>query len=300
MEFKSTFRTNETGLFKSVPMDVYQAAPGESNSSLKKFMDSPRGYREWSVTRRSEPSSSFQEFSTLVHAALFEGRTGMFYTKPTTYGKEGKAWNGNANECKAWLAEHTDKPVLSAVDAIDLERTVDGLRRQRHVKRLLSNGTSELSVFARHEPSGLLLKGRLDWFGEDDQGLYIADLKKTQDASTAVFSREILNRGYHLQAAMYSYLLKRLGLGPVRFFFIAVEMGSTPRINVRKLTSQAVEYGLTQLESRIDKFIQCRRTDTWPEWIDDEEGDHIPAIDLPEYVYGDVDSLAGMTSATSE
>ena len=58
-----------------------------------------------------------------------------------------------------------------------------------------------------------------------------------------------------------------------------------------------MDEGERQLDDALDLFKRCREAAAWPEFHDSEPA--INFIDLPEFVYGDVEVLSGMT-ATAE
>jgi ATP-dependent exoDNAse (exonuclease V) beta subunit len=292
------FAPNSTGLFASLSMEQYQAAPGLSKSRSDTLAVSPLDYlREITGVKKREKTEAM-ELGTIYHSAIFENRA-QYHVRPNTYGADGKKWSGNATECKAWVIAHSDLPILTEYEEAEVRANVEYVRKHPLASLILAKpAVAELSMFARWEGAGYMLKGRADWIWQDAEtgDVCVADLKTTQDASSRVFSRDILNRRYHVQAAMYRYILQRLGFETVRFYFIALEKGSAPKCNVRQLTAQAMDEGERRLFEALELYQQCRIAGKWPEFHDSQ--DSINFIDLPDFVYGDVDTLGGMTAAT--
>jgi hypothetical protein len=296
---KADFAPNSAGLFANLPMATYQGAPGLSKSKLDTLARSPLDFiREQNGVLKRETTEAM-ELGTIYHSGLFEGKRG-YHVKPETYGPDAKKWSGNATECKEWIAAHADQPVLSACHAREIEGNLGYIRLHPLAAQILAKpgAVAELSMFARYEGPGFMLKGRADWIWQDaDSGdVCICDLKTTTDATSRGFSRDILARRYHVQAAMYRLILRRLGFENVRWYFIALEKGNAPKCNVRQLAAQAMDEGERRLDDALAIYQRCREANAWPEFHNAEAT--INFIDLPDFVYGDVEVLSGMTSTT--
>ena len=281
------------GLVYDMPFEEYLAADGVSASQLKAINRSPREARV-NVQRETDA----MQFGTLLHAMLFENKH-LYTIRPDTYGPEGKKWNGNANECKAWMQAHAGETVISSDTVIELTKAERAITGHPHFADL-QLGKPEVSMFAfDYGQSGIQLKGRCDSLKVDgDDGIaHVTDLKTTTDASTRGFSREILTRRYHVQAAMYRRILKHLGYERMTWTFIILEKGDVPLVNIRRLEPQAIDFGEQQLERDLELFKKCRSFNWWPDFPDQEE--KVGYIDLPEFVYGDTETLSGMTPATN-
>lgn len=301
MEFKTKFQPDTEGVFLGVPSEIYHSAPGESNSSMAALSRSPLDYKRYKDGLVAREATEFMEYGQLFHSAVLENGSlkDLCYLQPELYADGTKPWHNGAKECKAWCEMHNDKPILSRREYEQLKAEVEYVKKHRAWASFLFGGHAEVSCFARDPATGLLLKGRLDCLRViPNGGWLITDLKTTQDASTHGFSREILTRKYHVQAAHYRRLINLLDPGvPVLFAFIPVEKGRCIKVNPRYLARQAMDLGEKVLDANLEKIVSCRRTNRWPEWHDDT--DQIEYIDLPDFVYQDTDSLSGMTAATN-
>ena len=281
-----------SGLFTALPMDTYRAAPGVSKSDLDLFAVSPRDYtRRYELTRESTDA---MELGTALHAAVLE-REARYYVKPETYGTEGKPWNGNAKECKAWLAAHNDKPVLSAAQARALSSESAYVCSHPLAGSLLCDGLPEVSAFATDDATGVLIKGRIDYLKTGADYWTVVDLKRVAEAATDELQRAIQWRRYYVQAAMYRRLLLANGAPYVRFYFIALQP-SPLRCNVQELNPRAMDLGDEWIDQELAFFSQCLQANRFPEWRDDPATGAIPVIDLPERCYPEP-TLTGLTKA---
>ncbi|MBS0328263.1 MAG: PD-(D/E)XK nuclease-like domain-containing protein [Proteobacteria bacterium] len=304
---RTTFEPGEVGIIEGLSYETYRAAPGIAGSDLETLLDSPAKFKLGIRTEETEE----MRFGTLFHSLVLTGKAD-FYVKPETYLSEDgpKKWNGNAGACKKWVADHQDKPILPAFgshSAAMLETMAMKVRAHPVAAQLLARLRPEVSVFARHEEDGLLLKGRLDGLirAERPGGPNIVvEVKTTRDSSTEAFSREIWKRGYHKKAQWYQYLLHQMRLSPVEHWYIAVENCDQARVNVRRLADRAMAKAEFDNDDALNLYRKCRRADHWPEFIDSPfPGDtaEVQVIDLPEFIYGDDDSeIKGLTEPEEE
>jgi hypothetical protein len=291
------FTAGKVGAFADMSFADYRAAKGINKSGLSVMRDNPRRFILEQRGQINKPTTAAMQYGSLLHEQVFFGRADI-HIQPETYGPEEKPWNNNAKECRAWRATHADKPCLTEPEAQQLGFEADCVLEHPQAAALIKGGHPELSIFARAEGTGHMLKGRLDYYGEDISGPYFVDLKTTIDASTYAFSAEIYKRRYHVQFALYRRILVSLGVPDVRVFVIALEKGALPRCNVRQIAGEALDIGDADLDADLALYRQFRRADWWPDFADKEYDRHgIPSINLPDYVLARSDNLSGMTLA---
>jgi len=300
----SAFSPNTVGAWSGVPMEVYHASPGESNSGLALLARSPLRYRmsKDGLLPNPEPTKD-QILGTMIHSVVNEGIEPAYHLRPDTYGPENKKWTMSANVCKEWVAARQDKPILDSYEALMLNSVAGCVQQNPKAMRLLKGATMEVSACAYNPELSLtaLLRVRFDVLNSDDQGYFWVETKSTRDASTFAFQREILKRGYHAQCALYRRVLERLTGEKARCYIMAIEKDATvPRVNVRQLTKAAMDLGDKIIDERLKMLKQCKLGNYWPALPDEEQNETIQMIDLPEWCYSDVDQLAGMTEVTAD
>ena len=243
-----------------LPMEAYRAAPGISKLALDIFHDCLADYEAYLDGRLPSRTTDAMEYGTLLHALVLDEPL-RFHVHPATYGPDAKKWNNSATECKEWNAAHSDRAVLSPAEATALNATASAVRRDPKAKRLLDAAElTEASCFVTDAATRLRLKGRPDIIGPD----FICDLKTAADASTWAFAGSIGKYRYHVQAAMYRRILGQLGRDTKHWYFIVVESGSWPRVNVRRLTDLAIVQGEVDLESDLAQLQECMEDGCWP------------------------------------
>jgi exodeoxyribonuclease VIII len=256
-----------------LPATDYRAAEGISKSELDDFAICPAFYnakKRGLIERESTPA---MQFGTLLHGLVLDG-VADYHIKPdgmTFASKDGKAWRD----------QHQDKAIISQSEANELHHAAGAILKHRHAAPLFGIGDAEASLFGIHRESGLLIKGRADWLGSN----HIVDIKTTADASNRGLSKSILSFRYHVQAAMYLELAKQNGREVDGFYFIAIERGEFPLINVRKLSQEAIELGKIVLDKQLRDLAECINSDTWPDYSG--KTDKASEIDLPPFAYTD-------------
>jgi len=273
---------------------VYRAAPGLTQSDLNRFAESPALFK---YTERQDTAA--MSFGRALHSLLLQGQT-RYVIKPQTYGPDEKPWHGGARECKDWMVQNADKTIFSADEADALECAVRHALAHETVAHLLAGAYKELAVFGASQTGAAWGKGRMDAVNFRGDRVQVIDVKTTQDARLSAFSKTILQRGYHRQAAWYRRLISQFLDKAVRveFWFVAVEVDPIPRVNVWKLEEAALDYADDELDKLIEKLDQCKQTGRWPDYHDKDVG-LMGTIDLPKWVYGDETELSGMTKGTA-
>lgn len=266
------------GLWSGVSMEVYHAHPAISSTALRVLLRSPLTFRRMIDGELENEPTDAMEFGTCQHAALFERRFD-FHIQPETYGPENKPWSGNSGECKKWLAEHSDKPVLSASQARKLSEAVGYIRAHPKGQRYIRGGHAEVSVIAGG------MKARPDYLIiHPDNTCTIVDLKTTTDASRVAFGRECLNREYHIQFAWYKDTLAAIGLTVVSVKVLALQKGKLPLLNVLEFSPAALRLGQQKCMEALALLAQCEANDYWPEWAEDDPKE-VKLLELPEYAF---------------
>ena len=266
------------GLWLGVPNSIYHASDHLSSSMIRVLMRSPLEYKRTIDGIIKRESTDAMDYGTAAHAAILEGRMDAFYIRPDTYA-DGKPWNGNASFCKEWADAHSDKPVVSAKQVQELSAASEYVHSHPQAKRILCGGNYEVSVFSKGE------KARCDFLKIDGDSAIVADLKTCKDASTFEFSKEIVNRGYHIQFAWYRRVLSAVGIKHFRFYFIALQKGQMPLVNVLEMHPMAMDAADKKIADALDVLQKCIANNYWPEWSDFDGTHEIKTVDIPEWEY---------------
>jgi hypothetical protein len=176
--------------------------------------------------------------------------------------------------------------VLTRYEQETLRIETEYCRNHPKVKRLLKSGRCEVSGFA---PG---IRARFDHLRTVKGTTIVTDLKTCRDASSEACGREIVQRGYHVQAAWYRSVLRALGRKSVEWYFIFLQKGREPLVNVFNLCPLAMDVADKQIADALLMLDRCEASNIWPEWPDYDGTDDIKQIDLPAYAYPE-DELTG-------
>lgn len=271
-----------TGIQMGLDEDFYHSQTwAVSNSDLKVFGgDSPAHYlarlkgAPEDDSALTEDERKTQVMGRLVHLAILEpkrfARESSHYVKPLTYTDEKKvekAWNGNANVCKAWIEEHADKPVINEKEERRIIGARDAVLAHPVAGALLSGpGSNEVSVFAKHPATGLRLRMRADRLTEDVEGRpWCVDLKSCPNVD--YFVKSARDFRYDVQCAFYLDVLELAAIDDAAFCFVAFELA--PRFGIHAVRvvmfdHETITTARGRYEGELVRFSECRRTDTWP------------------------------------
>lgn len=259
----------------------YLSLPMASKHTLDALAESP--LHAWEAMHLPpDPPSDAMILGAVLDTLLCEpGKLeDRCHLRPATYG-DGKKWNGNATECREWMASHIDKPIVPA-DMLWQARTMEtAIRNEPKAAKLLTGMTQVTLTWKDH---GLDLKGRPDIVGDR----WAADIKSSRSANARAMSSAIHAYRYHVQAAMYQLGLEKNGRECSTFYFIFVDKGERPKVNVRYLAGRALDLGRFIYTHQLGALAECMKADRWPGYSGD--GDEIQPIDLPAWAH-DVEKL---------
>jgi hypothetical protein len=266
----------KTGVLQ-LAMPDYLAAHGVSQSMLKKLARSPAHLKH--AIEHPEPDTPDQKIGTITHVAVFEPDRleSCCHVKPANYQSaktsEWKKWNGNATECKDWIAARLDRPIISQDDFTRVLGIRDAVSRHPAAALALKDGKAEQSLFIEDPDTGLQLKCRADFLtGNAD-----VDLKTCVDASPAGFAKSVANFGYDLQAAMTLDICGFLGLGVEHIIFIAAEKEPPYAVGVYELDARALEVGRNKYRRLLNRYLLCVAEDRWPAYSQNIEYLSLPS-----------------------
>ncbi|MBP47188.1 MAG: hypothetical protein CMH53_04555 [Myxococcales bacterium] len=276
------------------PDSAYRKAEGISQSELKEVLRSPA---HWAARYGPDASPTFPSIAMIIgialHCKLLEPEIfDSQFVDRSSLDKE-----LNVAELKAALDDEgieykksSKKPELEALlypegKPIDKRTSlsgddfaiVQGMAEATRAHPIAGNWFdpgrknfrrgNELSMYV--EPSadtyGLPIKGRLDRLEKTADGWMILDLKTTDDASPSVFQKKSFSMGYHIQAAFYTDLVKKvLDADNVEFIFCAMERRRPHGIALYKASEDMIEIGRTQYKKALKELAFCKSRDLFP------------------------------------
>lgn len=258
------------GIYQDMSNEAYHGGPGLSKSGLDLLAKSPYLFR---YRPKIEPTKALL-IGSAFHAATLEPHTfpSLFAVAPEVNART----NAGKAELELFKQANAGKSILAMEDAEKVAAMAQAARNHPIAAALLACGVAETSIFHRDEATGELLKCRPDWMVDD----LLVDLKSTEDASAAGFSRSCWNYRYHVQAAYYLDIANAvMDRRFTAFVFIAVEKAQPYQVAVYHADYEMIMAGRMEYRRLVDLYHNCRVADRWPGL----NGERIESIGLPRW-----------------
>lgn len=256
---------NEILYKENCPEPIYHASIGIGSTALKKFDDCPARFIAYEKNNRYQESPS-KWLGSALHCYVLEPE--LFHDRYRCLPSSIKNRNSNAfrelqgdNPNVYYFSDtHFEKIHLMGSSIID---------KYAH---LLRDGKKEFSCWRRDPHSTLVYKCRIDCFHND----VIFDLKTAESCKPHIFQANAARYGYHIQDALYSWIVKAQGFG-----FIVVE-------NSGEFLCELIEYDPVNrqlmadyLETIFQRLRHATREKSFPGYAIHGESS---VIELPYYI----------------
>lgn len=249
-----------------VDNQAYHADRGaDSSSSLKVARRSLELYESVYITGDSKPTEPSAEmiFGSAFHCALLEPEefAGRYVYEPEEI--DGEPINRRLKKHREYLEglqQDNDRTVLPAAAAVRIMGMMNMVDENPAARKLMESGLPEVAVrftLGHDQVAGFPLKAMFDFVSAEDG--VIVDVKTTRlSGNSDVFSREIANREYHCQAALYCEAFRQLYGELPDFYWLFVHSDEPYETYIFKMGEATREIGMEiQLET-IGKLQAAR------------------------------------------
>lgn len=252
--------------------EKYHSMPAVSSSQLKEVLRSPAHYFAKYVADDREPTEATadMQLGSAAHVLFLEpqlfDREVVVAPECDRRTKVGKA---------AWeqFSELSQGKIIITADQL---KSVQGMvlsLRAHPFNRIVMEGKGhrEASIFYRDLESGLACRVRPDYHiapcADWPNGL-ILDLKTTEDARPAAFSRKIANLGYHTSAAMYCDGFQAYYQTDTRpeFLWLVIERSRPYACAAYQATDETLFIGHAKKREALELIAHCQRMGQWPSY----------------------------------
>jgi len=249
------------GIHYEIPADVYHRKVKGlvSKGALDRFAHAPASYLHWlSEEERETPALMF---GRAFHCAVLEPDefTRLWAVEPE-FGDCRKTENKKRRD--AWRAENASKGHVSAEDWARALGMAASLRRHAVIGSLLARGRAEVTARWRDSETGLQAKARADIHAAEWQS--ILDLKTTEDARAAAFSRSCEQYRYDGQEAHYVRGFGALDAPVEHFVFGVCEKDPPYLCAAYTLHAESVMEADAINRSLMRRMADCLASDSWP------------------------------------
>lgn len=223
-----------------LPIQVYHHpdCPGLSSTSLKLIMERSFAHHEAKVeTQALRFGNAFHCYNN--EPQLFQN---TYKVIPTENKKSGDWRSGKK------AAEAEEKIPLSGSEFKLIQVMSKKLWSHPEAKTFFDGASFERTFFSRCKATGIMRKCRVDI----QNGITLADLKSTENASKAAFGRDARKFGYDISAAYYSDIVSDVYDEPIdRFYLIACEKPEPNEIAVYPVSDNS----MFKAQERIDETL---------------------------------------------
>lgn len=259
-------------LTSGVPFADYLALPGEHFSSLKALDMSPLHYRHALAHPASETAP--MTLGRITHAMILTPAAPPEIAIYDGAMRRGKRW-------EAFKEDHPGKAILLRGDPAVVTALAMRAAVERHpiARELLRAGEGEVTM--TWEVDGVACRGRLDWLWSSG----IVELKTTRSIHPRAFAREVAQRLYHVQLALYTDgLTAVLGHAPPELpILIAIENTPPHDVCVYRVGFDSLEAGQRKVDGWLRTIRECRASGQWPGC----GGDGVLDLRLPDWALAD-------------
>jgi hypothetical protein len=259
----SDFIVTEPGIYHDVPEDTYHADPvpeGSLSVSGAKVLLPPGTPEKYHWTRTHPEKKDAFDFGTAAHSLVLQGEEAYQATVKVLPFDDWRTKDAQTKKAEAVAAGLV--PLLTKDDE-KVRAMAAKLREHKEAMETfdMSRGAAEVSAFRRDPETGVWLRSRFDYLGDE----IIGDYKTTTSCDPGHFSRDAAKFRYHMQQAWYEDMAVGLGLiERPRFRFVAQEKEAPYAVNVIVLDDFGVRTGRALNREAIDIYSQCVTFDDWP------------------------------------
>ncbi|OED40265.1 hypothetical protein ACH42_17290 [Endozoicomonas sp. (ex Bugula neritina AB1)] len=171
-------------------------------------------------------------------------------------------------EAKAKIITEADMDLCSGVMA--------SVQAHSKASKAFSRGVAESSIYWNDAETGILCRGRMDYYRED-LGI-IFDLKSCVDARYSKFQRDVMNYHYHMKAAWYLVGCRTLGLPANGFAWLAIEKEAPYAIGLYMASEDMLQLGGEKMRSLLLHYSECQKSGIWNGYPDE-----FSTMELPQW-----------------
>lgn len=207
-----------------------------SYSALMQFAKSPNHYIHYRDSK-FEPTAAMEKGS-LIHKLILE---------PDKVDIELAIWKGKVRRGKEWdefQAANNGKMIIKESDYYEAKHIADRVLGNETVMPLLNQITQTEFYFKFDYDDEIIVHGFKDGAGDD----IVMDLKTGSDVSPRKFRRSIIDLGYHVQGALYTWENRE------PYYILGVETTAPYNVQMFRLDEEFIEAGRNYVTHLINTF----------------------------------------------
>ena len=278
----------DNGIYDNISNEKYHTDKKSYSSSLVKLMHTP-ALAKYYMTNPLEYKDVYR-IGTAIHTYVLEpDKFNDNYFTGISAPRRGAA---NLSEWDEFFASHnayditqlkaadwfqefekqTGKSILTSDELQQIIAMSKSVQSNDRAVELLHGGKAEQSIYWTDEETGLKLRVRPDYLGDE-----ISDLKSVKSAYAPFFAKSAYDLGYHISQAMYQDGVNSITHEDKPFNFICVEKQPPYLCAVHAFDRESSEEASRQYRNYVTKLASCIEFDYWEGLKDDSE------MSLPAY-----------------
>lgn len=253
--------------FSDMPDEMYHCGPGVSRSDLMLFDESPYKFYRQKIaqTQLPRPTTPAMAFGSLAHLAILQPHLLDERVIQAPHN------DGRKKDYKDFVEANSDKQVVKPrwMDEFANMKQMIAERAPEPVLRAINRGYAESTWFT---DDALPIKARPDLLYPD--GGLILDLKTAASCDPKKFRYSVYTSNYHVQNALYSYVLQSHGI-EVDFVFMVIEKQKSSSadewavndIAFYKLPAEMLDEGYEKFHRNYNELADLVERNGWSELI---------------------------------
>lgn len=268
MDFDAGERITEAGAYDAISLEDYHGreicdGPSLSSTSIKLINDCPLRYWHASHFNPERPvvDKPHFRFGAAIHEAL---------THDVQFWSKIKTWpNWRTNKAKEerdeWQA--AGNWAFRDDELVAIKGMLAALRNDRLSREAFSGeGYVEQTIAWRHPDTGIWLRTRPDW--RPQKMLFVPDYKTATSSRPDQFVRQLINLGYHIQAALIQDGCKAVFDVEPRIMFVAQEKVEPYIPAVIECPPDAIRIGRMLVAKACRRLQECVEKQHFPGYTD--------------------------------
>lgn len=245
---------------------------------LELFRRSPALFQQAIKGQSDEPSDAMR-LGSAIHCWALE--RDQFHSRFAVAPRVDRRTKEGKSIWESFSSANADKTILTEEQAATFTNACRSIAENQTAQSILRS-IGRVEQVITWQQDGFGCKAKLDGivFANDTPSILV-DIKSTSDPYPDVFQKNLVNRGYHRQAAWYAGCVKtvwNLSDWPL-FYFIAVGTTEPFETIVYRISEDAIKHGHQQNTETLSQLRGCVETDTWSH----QSCKGVTVLDLPDW-----------------
>lgn len=249
--------------------EEYNALEGIRRSDLWWFNKTPMHFA-WHMSHKDAEEENSKDLSFGIAAHKYVLEHDDFDKEYAVVPRIDRRTKVGKEEYERFIAENEGKELISEEDMETIKEMYKALQEHQIALYLLNGGRNEEVFTWIDKDSNIPCKIKCDSVVEYNGKPYVVDYKTTRSCENGVFERSARHYGYDFQAGMYCEGVAKNTLEEYGFVFVAQEKTAPYAVRVYWCSDEFIESGKRKYHGLIKKYHECKETNSWPGYEDEE------------------------------